>query len=264
MTILLDVQNVNYTIKTQKQILKNISFDLKHGEMIALIGANGAGKTTLLKILASIHSDFSGHIICEGETYKNLSLKQRAKKISYIAQHSFSAWSLTVREIIALGRLPFGRSLDDFTTEDKKICENVLDLCSLTAFGSRPIHSLSGGEKARVWLARALATQAKIILADEPLSHLDPFYQFMFMNILKNIKENGTGIMIALHDIALAMRYADKILLLDKGHILAFDTAYNILHSGLLEKTFHIQLLHTHHNTENHIMVLEDKKYYHS
>lgn len=261
MTVLLEVQNLDYTINTQKQILKNISFSVKQGEMIALIGANGAGKTTLLKILASIHSDFSGQIFCEGQSYKNLSLKQRAKKISYIAQQSFSAWSLTTQEIIALGRLPFGRSLDDFTAEDKKICDTILELCSLTALKYRPIHSLSGGEKARVWLARALATQAQILLADEPLSHLDPFYQFMFMNILKNIKQNGAGIIIALHDIGLAMQYADKILLLNKGHILAFDTPHHILHSGLLEKTFHIQLLHTKHNSENHVMVLEDKKY---
>jgi iron complex transport system ATP-binding protein len=240
MTTLLNVQNLNYTVNSTL-LIQNIAFSIQQGEIIGLLGANGAGKSTLLKCLCGILTPPNVHIELLEKSIHHYSLQEKAKIITYIAQQTHLAWQLTVADTVALGRIPHGASPHNLSKKDQIIRNIALDTCKLNDFKDRIVDTLSGGEKARVWLARALATQAPILLADEPLAGLDPKYQLIFMDILKSLKAQNSSIIITLHDISMAMRYCDKLLILKEGQILGFDTPTNLANTNIFNKAFDVE-----------------------
>jgi iron complex transport system ATP-binding protein len=203
-----------------RTILDNVSVTLPPGELVALVGPNGAGKTTLIKALAGLIPCF-GKIEIEGRDSATMKPRERARALAYLPQgHEFS-WPLPAAEIVALGRYPHADPFSPVSADDREAVAQALEVTGMKDFATRIVTTLSGGERARVALARVLATQAKILLADEPTMSLDPRHQFVVMEILRRAARSGGAVLAVVHDLALAARYADRVLILDKGRIVA-------------------------------------------
>jgi iron complex transport system ATP-binding protein len=210
-----------------KTILSEVSLRVAHGEMIAVIGPNGAGKTTLLRALAGL-LNAEGTIEIGGMPLKDMPLRERARRIAYLPQGHVFHWPLTVTDIVALGRLPNGSGAD-LSETDREAVTRAMSATGVNAFADRPVTTLSGGERARVALARVLATDAPVILADEPTASLDPRYQLAVLGILRQHAEQGGAVVSVLHDLTLAGRSADRVVALDRGRVVADGPPRDVL-----------------------------------
>jgi iron complex transport system ATP-binding protein len=201
------------------RILDGVDIDVRAGELVGLIGPNGAGKTSLLRILAGLLQPSAGQVNYGGRELAALKPRERARAVSYLAQSDGAYWPIRVGALVELGRLPHrGRAPE---TEDREAVTRALDLVGMADFRDRSFDTLSGGEQARALLARALAVEAPILLADEPTAALDPYHQLQIMELLQARAKSGTGIVAVLHDIGLAYRYCSRIVLLAGGRKIA-------------------------------------------
>jgi len=202
-------------------LVKEASFTLKPGELVALLGPNGAGKTTLLRASLGLSKPAEGHVKLDNDEVQTLSPMQRARRVSYLPQIRSLAWPNTVRDVVALGRYSHGASLGRMKANDARAVDAAIDACDIAALSHRKTNTLSGGELARVHCARAFAAQAPLLIADEPVAALDPRHQFRIMDLLKAYVDEGNGALVVLHDIALAAKYADRLIWMKDGEILA-------------------------------------------
>ena len=223
-------------------VLQSVSAEAKSGELITLIGPNGCGKSTLLKTLCGIIPLSSGKIMVEGKNLSGLSLKMRARSIAYLAQSREALPSLSVEEVMRLGRAPYRGGLGKISTEGEAAIASALTRTQSDVFKSRRFDSLSGGEQARVLLARALTVEAPILLADEPIAALDPFYQLSMMDILKAEARSGKTVITALHDLSLAAQFADRIWMMHQGKIISDGKPVDVLSAKNLKTVFGIKL----------------------
>lgn len=224
------------------KILDGATLAAVPGEIIGLIGPNGAGKTSLLKVILGLHEPDGGQLSLDGEDLKILSLKERAKRLAYAAQGAEVHWPLTVERIVSLGRLPHLTPWQALSAHDTDAIEQALTKTDCLSLKDRVVTTLSGGERARVLLARALASGAEYLLVDEPTASLDPFHQLEIMRILQHHAHSGAGAtIVVLHDLGLAHRFCDKLALLHKGKLVGFDTPDNILTADNLDTVFGIK-----------------------
>ena len=223
-------------------VLRSVSARAQSGDLIALIGPNGCGKSTLLKTLCGIISPSSGRIILNENNLRDLSPKARARQISYLAQSREAMPSMTVEEVVRLGRAPYRGGLGKISPEGEDAITSALTRAQLNNYTSRRFDSLSGGEQARVLLARALTVEAPILLADEPIAALDPFYQLSMMQILKAEATSGKTVITALHDLSLAAQFSDSIWMMHQGNIIAEGTPNDVLNAENLKTVFGIKL----------------------
>ena len=230
MTLTLENISASYG---DKQVLRGITTSCEPNQIIALIGPNGSGKSTLLKAIA-------GLIPHSGQVNLPKDPKSRSRALAYLEQNSTAPDRRLVGDVVALGRTPFIGRFSKLTQNDHKIIQNSLSICEVDAFSDREFGSLSGGEKMRVHLARTLATDAPLILADEPVTALDPYFQIAIMDILKSQSKSGRLIIIALHDLKLARKYADRIWVLDAGKIVKDDVVSKALSDEILAEVFRI------------------------
>ncbi len=223
-------------------VLQSLSAKAASGEFIALIGPNGCGKSTLLKTLCRVISPRSGRITVGDKNLRDLSLKERAKSIAYIAQSREAMPLMRVEDIVRLGRAPYRGGLGRLTAQDETAIASALAHTQSDKFKTRRFDSLSGGEQARILLARALAVNAPILLADEPIAALDPFYQLSMMEIFKAEAASGKIVIAALHDLSLAAQFADRIWLMHQGRIIANGSPDEVLEAENLKTVFGIKL----------------------
>ena len=195
-------------------VLRDVSAEFRPGSITAICGPNGAGKSTLLSVLAGLTDPASGSVTLDGQALSGLSARSRAQSIGYLPQAGDVAWDVSVRNLVTLGRLPHG-------DEGAKFVEAALEAVHLTDMAARPISTLSGGEKARALLARVFAGDPQWVLADEPLAALDFFHQHEVLASLRAAAGQGKGVVLVLHDLALAMNHADRVLVLEKGAVVA-------------------------------------------
>lgn len=221
-------------------ILKNITFFVKRGELAALIGPNGAGKTTLLRAVAGL-APYQGEIRLGGVSLSVLAAQARAKKLSYLPQGHMIHWPMAVADIVALGRLPHRSSIMRLTAPDETIIAAAIEAADLQELRHRRIDTLSQGEKARVMIARALAAQAPLLLADEPTAALDPYHQLHIMELLRAEAQKGAAVIAVLHDLTLAAQFADRVILLSGGIIAAQGAPGNVLSPENLETVYRIR-----------------------
>ena len=212
--------------------LKDASVELHTGDVLGLIGPNGAGKSTLLNALAGIvESEGEIHINdCSADSFDS---RHRAQLVGLLPQSVNSAWSINVTDVVELGRLPWGDN-------DATAIQQAIESAGIQEFSQRKIDTLSGGERARVWLARVLAGQPTILLADEPIANLDIHYQIAVMDVLKQYADENHSVIVAIHDLSLAARYCDRLCLMNQGEIVATGTPEEVLKPELLTKTFGI------------------------
>ena len=192
--------------------LEGVSVTLERRAITAICGPNGAGKSSLLQCLAGLLQPVSGEVLLDGSPLTRLAASARARAIGYLSQHGEIAWDLAVEALVALGRLPHG----DAGEAEVAAALQALDLGPLA---QRRVSSLSGGERARALLARVLAGAPRWILADEPLAALDLAHQLALLGHLRAAAANGAGVVFVLHDLALAMNHADRVLVLNGGRV---------------------------------------------
>jgi iron complex transport system ATP-binding protein len=236
-TKLLQVTGLNVSLGA-RQVLFEVDLTVMPGELVAIVGPNGAGKTTLLKAVSGV-VPAKGSIAIEDTPLTRLSLGERAKRIAYLPQGHTFHWPLAVEDVVALGRLPRGAGAD-LSSADALAVSQAMAQTGVEDYTGRSVTALSGGERARVALARVLATEAALILADEPTASLDPRYQLIVLDILQRHAREGGAVIAVLHDLALAARHADRIVVLDQGRVAADGPPRDVFTKSFLEKTFGI------------------------
>jgi len=213
---------------------------LRTRELTALVGPNGAGKTTLVRALAGL-IPAEGRIAIDGRALETVPLRERARRIAYLPQGNVFHWPLAVADVVALGRTPHADPFSSVSDADRAAVARALSVTETEVFASRAVTTLSGGERARVALARALATQAAVLLADEPTVSLDPRHQLVVMGLLRQAARDGGAVLAVVHDLALAARFADRVIVMDRGRIVADATPGEALSVERIANVFGVE-----------------------
>lgn len=241
MTVLA-ADSLSVSADSGKCILRGVSLELHAGEIIGLVGGNGAGKSTLLRALCGVTSVEGGQVMLNGKALAAYPHRERGKHVAFIAQATPVAWPLRVFDAVALGRLPHGIAAYSLPMRDGAIVEEAMRQCHIAYLRDRSINTLSGGEQARVWMARALATETGILLADEPTAGLDMHYQLLFMELLQYWRTEGRSAIVAIHDLSLAMRFCDRLIVLSHGQCVGSGNPAELMNSGVLSRAFGVEL----------------------
>ena len=230
-----------------KPILQEVGARIRPGEVLGLIGPNGAGKTTLLRVLAMLLAPERGSVHYDGAPASELGRGALARRVAFLAQSGEAPAALSVEALVGLGRLPHRRPFAEAGAADRQAVARALALCDAGGFAGRAVGTLSGGERRRVLLARALAVEAPYLLADEPLAGLDPQHQLDTLQLLRRISGDGTGVVVVLHDLTLAARFCDRVLLLHRGRHVSDGLPSEVLDDSRLAEVFGIHALRGSH-----------------
>ncbi len=222
-------------------ILRDISCQFEAGSMVGLIGPNGAGKSTLLSlIMGSIHAT-KGEVLLKQQAVKSLRKRHLAQQVSLVPQNTNIAYAFTVEDIVAMGRNPYLGRFEIPSTEDQRIIQQSLKQTDLSLMAQRHVNTLSGGERQRVLVARAIAQQTPIILFDEATANLDVCHQLEVLTLAKKLADEGHLVICAIHDLNLAARFCDRLLLLANHQLQADDKPENVLTPEMLRQHFSIE-----------------------
>ena len=239
-------------------VLKDVSLALQARHLVALVGPNGAGKTTLLRSLAGLIPS-EGVIEIGGQALSSLPLRERAKRFGYLPQGHVVHWPLPARDIVALGRYPHGATDPArLSPRDTEAVLRAMQAVDVMQFSERRVTELSGGERSRVALARVLAVEAPVILADEPTASLDPRHQIDVMKNLRTTADNGVLVIVVTHDLGLAARFADHVLVLREGRLVSQGTPSVALSEQVMADVFRISAYRAEYQRETVIVPWAD------
>ncbi len=203
-----------------RRVVDDVSLNIASGEIVALLGPNGAGKTSLMRAALGL-TPSTGVATLAGELAAHLSARERALRAAYLPQKPQSIWPISVESLVALGRFAYGAAPDRLSTRDQAAVEAALTACAMISLRTRPMNEISGGEKARAHLARALAQGAPLLVLDEPTAGLDPAQSLGVADILRAHAAGGGAVLFSTHDVALAARTAHRVVLLREGRVIA-------------------------------------------
>ena len=238
----LSIDNLAVSLGNRK-ILRGIDAVFRPGKVTAILGPNGSGKSTLVRALAGLVDADAGFVRFGGKLIGRMEPRERARTIGYLPQDAAVHWNVTAEALVALGRLPHRSPFAGTSAEDQAAIMRAMEATDTIIFTGRPVAELSGGERARVLLARVLAGQPQWLLADEPLAALDPAHQLGLLERLRGLAQQGMGVVIVLHDLVQAARAADEVLLLREGKVVAFGPASQALAHQPLRDAFGVEVM---------------------
>jgi iron complex transport system ATP-binding protein len=221
-----------------RAILHDVALSLQSGEVVGLLGPNGAGKSTLMRSLSGL-LPFSGTVELDGRNLAAMSDRERAREIAFLPQARAIAWPLSVENVVRLGRTPW-RGLGALSPKDLAIVADAMEAMDVADLADRPVTELSGGEQARVLAARAMAQTTPVLLADEPVSGLDPAHQMTMMAAFRRLAGQRRAILVSLHDLTLAARWCDRLVVMAQGRIVAEGKPADIMTGERLREVFGI------------------------
>lgn len=223
-----------------RAVLDRVGADFVPGQVTAVVGPNGAGKSTFLAVLAGLRRPDRGEARLDGEPVPAMNPRLRARRIAFLEQSPQIAWSIDVRTLVGLGRIPY-LGASGLGAEDAAAVEAAMDKAQVAGFADRIVATLSGGERARVLIARALAGAPRWLLADEPLAGLDPGHQLDAAALFRDLATEGAGVIVTVHDLTHAARSADRILVLHQGAVLADGPPREALTPQVLARAYGVE-----------------------
>ncbi len=226
----------------EMRVVTDATMSLAAGDFVALVGPNGAGKSTLLRALAGLLPPAAGRVLLAGRDLASIPHPERARTIALLPQTAPIHWPIRVERLVALGRLPHLDAFHRPTGADRDAIARAMAATRVAHLAARPATHLSAGERARVLLARVLATGAPILLADEPVAALDPYHQLQVMELLAAEAARGRAVLVVLHDLGLASRFCPRTLLMSEGRVVADGPTASVLSDDLLAATYGIRV----------------------
>lgn len=237
---MLTVKDICFSYR-EKPVLENIDLEVRKGEIIGILGPNGCGKTTLLKLLNRNLHPRSGRILMEDQDLEEISKRRIARHIAVVPQSNEIRFAFSVRDIVSMGRMPFLDRFQGESSEDMRIVEEAMEKTNIREFADRLINTMSGGERQRVIIARALAQRPEVILLDEPTLHLDINHQFEVLDLVKRLsKEEGLTVIIVSHDLPMVVKYCDRMVLIHDHRVHALGTPEEVLTTENMRTVFNI------------------------
>lgn len=233
----LSLSNIGLSI-TSKVILESINLELNSGELVVLLGANGAGKSSVLRSALGLVPVSTGESLIDEHLVTTLSSANRAKEVAYLPQKRPLAWPIKVFDVVSLGRYAFGVNLGRLKNDDLELVESAITNCGLEQLRNRRVDTLSGGEAARVHVARAFAANAALLLADEPTAALDPKHQLDVMQLIRRYVDMGGGALVVGHEASLAARFADRLVWMRDGGIIADGTVKETMTAAMMAEIY--------------------------
>lgn len=221
-------------------VLQQIDLQIPAGQIVAVVGTNGCGKSTLLRCLARLHRIDSGSIFVGGDALQNLSANALARRIGFLPQFPQAPAGLRVAELVAFGRHPHRGLLRPWSQLDEAAVRDALQRTGLAELATRAVDQLSGGQRQRAWLAMVLAQATPILMLDEPASMLDPGHQLDVLQLIRELGDAGRSVIMVLHDLSSAARYADRLIALADGRIVADGAPRDVLTPALVKRLYQI------------------------
>ena len=232
----LKVTGVSYQVE-EKSLIEDIHLHTREGEFVGLLGPNGSGKSTFLKTIYRVLKPSSGIIFLDQEDVLKTPLKQLFRQLAVVTQEAHGEFEFRVGEVVMMGRYPFKGQFDRETQQDRDIVESVLKKVGMWDYRDQPFPTLSGGEKQRVFIARALAQTPQFLILDEPTNHLDIYYQIEMLYLLKQLQ---IGVLTALHDLNLAAYYCDYLYLLSQSRVVAEGPPSTVMTPETIYSVYHV------------------------
>ena len=249
----LEASNISVSARG-RTIVDNARLSLSSGEFVGLIGPNGAGKSTLLRALLGLTPRDSGQVALDGADFSAMPAGARARAVAFLPQDRRVEWRLTAHDVVMLGRYPHRSGFGGATAADRDAVQRAIAMVQAEELVDRQVSVLSGGERTRILLARALAVDAPLLLADEPVTALDPYHQLHVMEILRERTRSGAGVLAVIHDLALAARFMDRLVLMHGGHVLAEGPPAEVLAPERLAEAYRIAALTGAHGGEPYVL----------
>lgn len=237
-----------------KRILSDIGFAAASGKLIGLVGPNGAGKSTLVRALARLLPVDTGRIRLNDADLSALSSREAARNVAYLAQSDRVHWPVSARFAVSLGRAPHAGPLSKMTATDLEAIDRAMERTDTARFADRDVTRLSGGERARVLLARALAVEAPLLMVDEPVASLDPRHALNIMSLLREEVKRGTLVIVVLHDLVLASRFCDRLIALNEGALVADGTPLEVLGPKAIERHYAVSAHYGEQDSERFVV----------
>ena len=243
---MIEIQNLSFSYGAHP-FLQSLSLTLKNGSFTALIGENGSGKSTLLKLIAASEKPSVGNILVDGVDIHATKKRELAKKLSYFPQ-SRPTPDMRAEEVVLMGRYPYTRGFFSTPQKDREKALSAMRAVGVSAFAERNMQTLSFGERQKVYLAMLLAQETENCLFDEPTNFMDISAKFMMLEMLSTLKSEGKCVLCVLHDLSLAMRYADRIIVMKNGAVFADGKPKTLYESGAIDAAFGVRTIHREEN----------------
>lgn len=237
---LLELEKVSFSYPGRR-VLDGVSLVVREGEVAGLVGANGSGKSTLLQVALGAFETEQGEVRLDGMPVRSLSRREIARRAAFVPQDTAVPFAFPVEDVIHMGRFPHLGRFQVEGPDDQRAVAEAMRITETEHLSGRPVNELSGGERQRVFLARALAQSPKLLALDEPISNLDLVHQIETLMVVREMASGGRGAIVAMHDLSLASRFCDRILLLSGGRIVAEGQAAAVFTPENLRAHFGIE-----------------------